>query len=241
MISRRTFLLPSSGFHQRLEHETAQERLGLLAMPIIQGCLRGKVSLLSYLAFLGEAYHHVSHTVPLMRACGAGLEGRPGWTRGAIEEYIQEEIGHDEWILDDIRACGGDADAVRCGAPGHATEVMVAYAYDTIARRNPMGFFGMVHVLEGTSVSLALLAADKIQNTLGLPDRAFTYLRSHGTLDQKHVAHFADLMDRVDDSGDQEAIVHAARAFFRLYGDVFRSLPPPLVAGGSATAPGGTP
>jgi len=119
--------------------------------------------------------------------------------------------------------------------------MMVAYAYDTIARRNPMGFFGMVHVLEGTSVSLALLAADKIQNTLGLPDRAFTYLRSHGTLDQKHVAHFVDLMNRVDDAGDQEAIVHAARAFFRLYGDVFRSLPLPTTAGNAAIAPGETP
>ena len=232
---------PSTGFHQRLERETAADRLGLLGAPIIQGCLRGEVSLPSYLAFLQEAYHHVSHTVPLMRVCRAGLGDRPGWTHEAIEEYIEEEIGHDAWILADIQACGGDADAVRDGAPGHATEVMIAYAYDTIARRNPMGFFGMVHVLEGTSVSLALLAADKIQKTLGLPDRAFTYLRSHGTLDQKHVAHFADLMDRVDDSGDQEAIVHAARAFFRLYGDMFRSLPPPLVAGGSATAPGGTP
>ena len=228
-------------FHERLIEETAEARTGLLGTPIIQGCLRGEVSLPSYLAFLREAYHHVRHTVPLLRACKAALPPRHEWLRDPLDEYIEEEQGHDEWILDDIRACGGDADAVRCGAPGHATEVMVAYAYDTIARRNPMGFFGMVHVLEGTSVSLALLAADKIQNTLGLPDRAFTYLRSHGTLDQKHVAHFADLMDRVDDSGDQEAIVHAARAFFRLYGDVFRSLPPPLVAGGSATAPGGTP
>jgi pyrroloquinoline quinone (PQQ) biosynthesis protein C len=234
-------LHPSSGFHQRLERETADERLGLLGAPIIQACLRGEVSLPSYLAFLREAYHHVSHTVPLMRACHAGLSGRAGWTRAAIEEYIEEEIGHDEWILDDVRACGGDADAVRSGAPGHATEVMVAYAYDTIARRNPMGFFGMVHVLEGTSVSLALLAADKIQKTLGLPDRAFSYLRSHGTLDQKHVAHFADLMNRVEDGADQGAIVHAARAFFRLYADVFRSLPLPEVAGGAASAHGGTP
>jgi hypothetical protein len=37
-------------------------------------------------------------------------------------------------------------------------------------RGNPLGFFGMVHVLEGTSVSLALLAADAIQKPLGLPD-----------------------------------------------------------------------
>ena len=106
---------------------------------------------------------------------------------------------------------------------------MVAYAYDTIARRNPLGFFGMVHVLEGTSVSLALMAADAIQVPLQLPDAAFSYLRSHGTLDVEHTAHFARLMDRIDDPRDQADIVHAARAFFRLYGDVFRSLPLPQV------------
>ena len=42
---------------------------------------------------------------------------------------------------------------------GLATEVMVAYAYDAIARRHPLHFLGMVFVLEGTSVSLALAAA----------------------------------------------------------------------------------
>ncbi|WP_295525599.1 iron-containing redox enzyme family protein [uncultured Pseudacidovorax sp.] len=214
-------------FHARLVAETAAERAGLLGTPIIQGCLRGDVSLPSYLAFLREAYHHVSHTVPLMRAFKARLDAGHAWLEGALDEYIEEEQGHDEWILDDIRACGGDAEAVRRGPPGHATEVMVAYAYDTIARRNPLGFFGMVYVLEGTSVSIALMAADQIQKPLGLPDSAFSYLRSHGTLDQEHTAHFELLMEQVEDPADQDAIVHAAKAFYRLYGDVFRSLPLP--------------
>jgi pyrroloquinoline quinone (PQQ) biosynthesis protein C len=221
-------------FHARLLDETADARLGLLGTPIIQGCLRGEVSLPSYLAFLREAYHHVRHTVPLLRACKAALPARHAWLSGPLDEYIEEEQGHDEWILDDIRACGGDAQAVRNGRPSHATEVMVAYAYDTIARRNPLGFFGMVHVLEGTSVSLALLAADQIQAPLDLPDAAFSYLRSHGTLDQEHTAHFALLMDQIDQPDDQADIVHAARAFFRLYGDVFRSLPLPQTQGASA-------
>jgi heme oxygenase len=214
-------------FHTRLLEQTAAARQGLLATPIIQGALHGQVSLPSYLAFLREAYHHVSHTVPLLRATKAALPPHHAWLRGPLDEYVEEESGHDEWILDDIAAAGGDADAVRHGAPGHATEVMVAYAYDTIARVNPLGFFGMVHVLEGTSVSLALLAADAIQKPLSLPDTAFRYLRSHGTLDVEHTAHFARLMDRIDDPRDQAAIVHAARAFFRLYGDVFRGLPLP--------------
>ncbi|MDL2337211.1 MAG: iron-containing redox enzyme family protein [Pseudomonadota bacterium] len=214
-------------FHAQLLEQTAEARQGLLEAPIIQGCLRGEVSLSSYLAFLGEAYHHVKHTVPLLYACRAALPERNNWLREPLAEYVAEEQGHDEWILNDIRACGGDADAVRHGQPRHATEVMVAYAYDTIARRNPLGFLGMVHVLEGTSVSLALLAAEQIQKPLALPDAAFSYLRSHGTLDLEHTAHFELLMNQIEDLQDQADIVHAARAFFRLYGDVFRSLPLP--------------
>jgi hypothetical protein len=214
-------------FHTHLLEQTAEARQGLLSTPIIQGTLRGEVSLPSYLAFLREAYHHVRHTVPLLHACRAALPERNHWLRAPLAEYVAEEDGHDQWILNDIRTCGGDPEAVRLGPPGHATEVMVAYAYDTIARRNPLGFLGMVHVLEGTSVSLALLAAERIQKALALPDTAFSYLRSHGVLDREHTAHFEDLMGRIEDPRDQADIVHAARAFFRLYGDVFRSLPLP--------------
>lgn len=221
-------------FHAHLIASTIQTRDGLLATPIIQGALRGEVSLPSYLAFLGEAYHHVRHTVPLLKATQAALPAHHAWLRDPLDEYIEEEAGHDEWILSDIDACGGDADQVRTGRPAHATEVMVAYAYDTVTRGNPLGFFGMVHVLEGTSVSLALRAADAIQRPLGLPDAGFSYLRSHGTLDQEHTAHFALLMDRIDDPSDRQAITHAARAFYRLYGDVFRSLPIPERAGALA-------
>lgn len=216
-------------FHARLLSETAADRAAMIAVPIIQACLRGEVSLPSYQAFLTQAYHHVRHTVPLLKACRERVLAEPGhaWLAEPLEEYIEEEQGHDEWILDDLAACGVDRESVRGGEPAHATEVMVACAYDTIARRNPLGFLGMVHVLEGSSVALALTAADRIQSRLGLPDAAFSYLRSHGTLDQEHTQHFEWLMDRIDDPADQAAIVHGARTFYRLYGDVFRSLPMP--------------
>lgn len=215
------------GFYLELQERTADARRHLLGAPIIQGCLRGEVSLASYAAFLREAYHHVRHTVPLLQACRRALPPHHAWLHGPLQEYVAEEQGHDEWILDDLRACGADVQAVRAGPPAHATEVMVAYAYDTIARGNPLGFFGMVHVLEGTSVALALAAADQIQQALALPDAAFGYLRSHGLLDREHTAHFGLLMDRIDDAADRDAIAHAARAFYRLYGDVFRELPLP--------------
>jgi long-chain acyl-CoA synthetase len=214
-------------FHDQLGFDTTGARSMLLSAPIIHACLQGRVSLPSYLEFLTQAYHHVRHTVPLLQACRAALPPRLAWMQPALDEYIAEEAGHDEWILDDIRAAGGDAEAVRHGAPGQATEVMVAYAYDAIARRHPLMFLGMVYVLEGTSVSLALMAADQIQQALGLPDKAFTYLRSHGTLDREHVDHYAELVNRLTSEDDKAAVVHAANVFFKLYGDVFRGLPMP--------------
>jgi heme oxygenase len=211
-------------FYEALQSATGDARAHLLGAPIIVDCLRGEVSLDGYLAFLGQAYHHVRHTTPLLMTLGGRLPERLGWLRRAVAEYIEEEIGHEEWILDDVAAAGGDAEAMRRSRPDLPAELMVAYAYDLINRGNPAAFFGMVFVLEGTSVALALTAADRIQASLQLPDKAFSYLRSHGTLDQAHTRHLADLLERMTPE-DQAEVVRAARVFFKLYGDVFHALP----------------
>lgn len=211
-------------FFDRLMAETAADRDRMLATPILQRALAGSVTADEYQAFLGQAYHHVRHTVPLLMACGAGLSERHVWLREAVARYIAEELGHEAWILDDIQAAGGDADQARTAPPATATELMVSYAYHTIDRVNPVGFFGMVLVLEGTSVGLAHRAAGAIKESLGLPDDAFRYLTSHGSVDQDHIRFLEDLMNWIDDEDDQAAVIHAARMFYRLYGDVFHSL-----------------
>jgi len=212
-------------FYEVLVEATAPDREGLLAAPAIRRGAAGDLGLESYLAFLEQAYHHVRHTVPLLMACGARLPERLAWMQAAVARYIAEEQGHEAWILADIAAAGGDPEAVRTGTPGRATELMVAYAYDTVNRGNPVGLFGMVLVLEGTSVALACQAAARLQATLGLPDAAFTYLTSHGALDVDHMAFFTDLMNRLEGPEDRAAVLHAARMFFQLYGDIFRTLP----------------
>ncbi|WP_417533660.1 TenA family transcriptional regulator [Marinobacterium stanieri] len=212
-------------FYQRLQLETTDAREYLLTSPILVNCQRGEISLNQYTAFLTQAYHHVKHTLPLLMACGSRLPERYEWLREAVAEYIEEETGHQEWILNDLAACDVHKESVRQGQPAIETELMVAYAYDLINRINPIGFFGMVQVLEGTSVNLATPLAQIIQDQLGLPDTAFSYLRSHGSLDQDHIKFFEGLMDRIDDPDEQALIIHSARVFYRLYADIFRSLP----------------
>ena len=145
--------------------------------------------------------------------------------RQALDEYISEETGHEQWILNDITAAGGDAAAAVREGPNAATEMMVAYAYDYVGRINPMGFFGMVFVLEGVSTQLASVGAGAVRSSLGLPKEAFTYLVSHGALDVHHLAFLQGLLDGVENADDRAAITHMARRMFGLFGDVFRSIP----------------
>ncbi len=211
-------------FFEKLISETEAEKNYLLSAPIIKRCFEGEIALDDYVAFLGQAFHHVKHTVPLLMNLGAKLPHSQEWLRDAVAEYIEEELGHQEWILNDIAACGFDKEAVRNSMPLFETELMVSYAYDTINRIEPVAFFGMVHVLEGTSVAIADLAAATIKDKLSLPNNAFSYLRSHGSLDQEHVKFFETLMNRIDDEKQQDAIIHAAKRFYVLYGNIFRAL-----------------
>ncbi len=210
--------------YEKLLAATVQEREALLNLPLLRAGVAGQVSLQAYIAFLTEAYHHVKHTTPLLMACGGRLPERYEWLREGMAEYIEEELGHQEWILNDITACGGDAEAVRHGKPGQATELMVAYAYDMVYRVNPVGFLGMVLVLEGTSTAMATQAGAAIQQSLGLGKQAFTYLTSHGSLDISHVAFYESLANRIEDPADQQAVIDSAKMFYKLYGDIFRDL-----------------
>jgi pyrroloquinoline quinone (PQQ) biosynthesis protein C len=214
----------SDTFYQQLCRHTEAERAHLLAAPAIVECFDGVFTRRRYIEFLTQAYHHVKHTVPLLMSAGSRLVDKPAWLQAAIAEYIEEEIGHEQWILTDIEAAGGDADKAASSDPGVAVELMVSFVYDQIQRVNPLSMLGMVHVLEGTSVALATPAAELLQEGLDLPQGAFRYLSSHGALDQGHVKHFERLVNRLDDPADQAAIVHTARRTYRLYGDMFRGL-----------------
>ena len=121
-------------FFDTLTQETSAERQQLLSAPIIEKSLTGDITVEDYVSFLKQAYHHVKHTVPLLMAVGAQLPEQKEWLREAVAEYIEEELGHQEWILNDIAACGFDKEAVRNSTPHYSTELMVAYAYDMVNR-----------------------------------------------------------------------------------------------------------
>ena len=215
--------LGETSFFDRLEASTVRDRLRFLSIPQLQAGLGGTISLQAYRDYLAQAYHHVRHTVPLMRSARERLGHRRDLL-AALDEYIVEEEGHEEWILNDIAAAGGDAEAVRASAPHPSTAAMVSHAYDRIATGNPVSFFGMVYVLESVSIALASRGASAVAANLGLPPEAFTYLTSHGALDQEHMVFFRDLVNGFEDEADRLAVIAMAQEMFALFGNVFSSI-----------------
>jgi len=206
--------------YDRLYAETASARNRFLAIRLVQQAASSGGTRALYLDFLTQAYHHVKHTFPLL-ALAAALTKDERY-QDALFEYMKEERGHDKWILDDIRAFGGDAEKVANGKPGKACEIMVGYAYYAIEHISPYAILGMVHVLEGLSTMLAHTVATAVKGSLKADgNKGFSYLMSHGSLDIEHVVLFKNLMNGFEDPNTVEIIIDAARVFYRLYGAIF--------------------
>ncbi len=211
-------------FYNQLVKETQNQRQELYSVSQLQDALNGEIDTDSYIAYLTQAYHHVKHTVPLLMSMGANIPQDKKYLHKAIIEYLEEEVGHEEWILNDIEAAGGDKEKARNATPYLSTQTMNAYNYNYITRKNPVGFFGMVFMLESTSVQIATKGAEALKNS-GLPKNAFSYLISHGELDISHMKFFEETMSNITDEADQKAIIEVAQNTFLLFADVFRSIP----------------
>jgi pyrroloquinoline quinone (PQQ) biosynthesis protein C len=208
-------------FYDRLIAETERERIAFTSIPLIREAVRSGASRELYLDFLIQAYHHVKHTFPLLAFAAARTKDEI--YQDALVEYMEEERGHEKWILNDIAAMGGDAAAVRDGSAGIACQVMVGYTYYAIEWVSPYAMLGSVHVLEGMSTLLADKAADAIQRSLGGKE-GFSYLRSHGALDIEHVAFFKQLANGIACPRTQQIVIDASKVFYRLYGDIYHEL-----------------
>ncbi|MDR3517730.1 MAG: iron-containing redox enzyme family protein [Azospirillaceae bacterium] len=223
-------------FYQHLVLETALDQARFRAIPLILRAVTLGVDRDLYLAFLANAYHHVRHTCPLMGLALSHCREDDAAYRAGLLDYVMEEKGHEAWILEDIAALGGDPRHVVERTAPFAVRMMVAYAYFAVERISPYTLLGMIHVLEGMSVALAPAAADAIRAHLTPDDGTdgardaippgFRYLTTHGQLDENHVDLFAGLLERIDTPARRGLVVQAARDFYRLYGDVFRTLSP---------------
>jgi len=219
--------MSEQSFYQILQAETEAARQAFFSTPMLLDAAENGVEAGLYINYLTQAYHHVRQTCPLLAAALGRCGSNDAVLRDALIEYIDDEKGHEKWILNDIRAIGGQeaVDRAISYEGDQAVRVMVGYVYYAIDRISPYAMLGMVHVLEGTSVDIASLAADSIAKRLGIPTtKGFSYLTSHGAVDLEHVQFFERLVNQIDDKCQQEIIIDTARITYQLWGNMFGNL-----------------
>jgi len=109
------------------------------------------LSLVQYKAFLHDLYHVVWHFCPTMAAAAARCDDRYRHVRYELYERIEEEKGHETWVLEDIEAIGGDVASVKAGPPSAPVQAMLAFNYHGVDRVHPCSVLGMLYMLEVVS------------------------------------------------------------------------------------------
>ncbi len=213
-------------FYERIVKETESDKNRFFSRAILSTVLEKGISKELYRDYLVQAYHHVRFTCPLFRhAITKMREPNDKAFIHAFNEYIQEEEGHEEWILNDIQNMGGDKEKIRATEGDLAVKAMISYMYQTIDNVSPYALLGMVYVLEGTSVNVATEAADAIAKRLKIDTKkGFSYLLSHGKLDLSHVDFYINLVNQIKNSVIQNEIIKTAKMIYFLWGIMFDEL-----------------
>ena len=211
-------------FFITLVEMTDASRRDLELIPKVHSMINHGLTLAEYRGFLHDLYHIVWHFCPVMSAAAARCDDRFRDVRYDLYERIEEEKGHDSWVLEDIEALGGDVRAVRETPPSPPAQAMIAFNYYASDRVHPCSVLGMLYMLEVVSSVYGGRVSDSIARALGrnVENGGFKFLSSHATMDLDHMAKLNVLVKTIDDPGAQNAIVNATRVNFHQFGQLFR-------------------
>jgi pyrroloquinoline quinone (PQQ) biosynthesis protein C len=209
-------------FFITLVEKSDESRRAIESAPRVQSMMHKGLALPEYRAFLRDLYHIVWHFCPIMAVaasrCGDSLRN----IRYELYERIEEEKGHEDWVLDDIKSVGGDTDvqAARASAP---VQAMIGYNYYAADRVHPCAVLGMLYVLEVVASVYGGKAADSIARAIGRETGAggFRFLSSHATMDADHMAKLNVLLKTIDDPAAQAAIIQSTHVNFHQFGQLF--------------------
>ena len=210
-------------FFITLVEMTDANRRDLESVPRVHSMIHKGLTLAEYRAFLHDLYHIVWHFCPLMAAAAARCGDQHRDVRYELYERIQEEKGHETWVLDDIVAMGGDVASVRSGAPSAPVQAMIGFNYYACERSHPCAVLGMLYVLEVIASVYGGKVADSIARAIGRGVHAggFRFLSSHATMDTDHMAKLNVLLKTIESPAAQAAVINSTHVNFHQFGQLF--------------------
>lgn len=143
-----------------------------------------------YGAYLAAMHQVIRASVPLMERaalrCRELTDPVAGPLARYLEEHVEEERGHDDWLVADLAAAGLDPAELLARQPPVAVARLAGPQYYWIEHHHPVALLGYIRVLEGHAPAPWL--AGRLQRGTGLPAAAFRTVAEHAGLDGGHLA-----------------------------------------------------
>jgi len=122
-----------------------------------------------------------------------------------LQRHIEEERGHDQWLLEDLKGLGVSSSAVLGRVPSATVAALVGTQYYWILHFHPVALLGYLAVAEGYPAAPSQIE-DLIERT-GYPRPSFRMLAEHAELDPHHRDELDQLIDSLPLTADLETLL----------------------------------
>jgi pyrroloquinoline quinone (PQQ) biosynthesis protein C len=202
-------------FFADLVTRTDESRRAFENHPVLLDSVAHGMSLERYRKFLLELYHVVWHFNTISAAAASRVPDTHRKIRYHLYEHMHEEMGHEEWVLNDLAAVGVTAATALAYQPSANTLALVGFNYWAADRRNPCSVLGMLYTLEviasvyGGPFSSAIKEALLLEGESGV-----SFISSHATMDTHHMAEMRKILNTIEDDAAKQAVVESTEVNF---------------------------
>ena len=212
-------------FFADLVMRTDEARREFETNPVVLDAVAQGMSLERYRKLLLELYNVVWHFNPVCAAAASRVADSEREVRYYLYEHMQEESGHEEWVLNDLEAVGVAPSETRAHAPSANTLALTGYNYWAADRRHPCSVLGMMYALEVIASVYGGTFSSAIRDSLMLEgERGVSFISSHATMDADHMVSLRKILNTVTDETAREAIVESTLLNFHHITRVFESV-----------------
>jgi heme oxygenase len=197
---------------------------------VIESLLGDQPKKEAYIRYLTFVYQYAQHSPKVIALAASRCVNTHPELAKYLLHHAEEEQGHDIWALEDLRELGVDPEIVKATYPLTACASMIGFIYYTAAYANPVSLFGWLYVLEAMGDDLGSLAANKLNEGLGLSNKALRFVAGHGVNDQEHTADLTEQISKyLTNPQDMADTIHVAQVVAELYVGMFQEISGELV------------
>jgi pyrroloquinoline quinone (PQQ) biosynthesis protein C len=212
-------------FFADLVTRTDEARRAFETNPVVLEAVANGMSVARYRTLLLELYNVVWHFNPVCAAAASRVPDSHRQVRYFLYEHMQEESGHEEWVMNDLEAVGVTHSATRAHTAGVHTLALNGYNYWSADRRHPCAVLGMIYALEVIASVYGGPFSSAIRESLLLEgDRGVSFISSHATMDTEHMAELRILLNTITDDEARDAVAESTIVNFHHFTRLFEAV-----------------